>query len=83
MGSSTGREASTDPTSWRRCRLYGRNSIRRSNDSHAAWPQMRAHDDRKDFLVGIDLILRGNSSPRQSRSKPYRIGNGLCSSDRS
>jgi AcrR family transcriptional regulator len=27
--------------------------------------QMRAHDDRKDFLAGIDLILRGIDSPRR------------------
>jgi AcrR family transcriptional regulator len=27
--------------------------------------QMRAHDDRKDFLAGIDLILRGIDSQRQ------------------
>jgi AcrR family transcriptional regulator len=27
--------------------------------------QMRVHDDRKDFLAGIDLILRGIGSPRQ------------------
>ena len=26
---------------------------------------MRAHDDRKDFLAGIDLILRGIDSPRR------------------
>ena len=26
--------------------------------------QMRAHDDRKDFLAGIDLILKGIGSPR-------------------
>jgi AcrR family transcriptional regulator len=25
--------------------------------------QLRAHDDRKDFLAGIDLILRGIASP--------------------
>src|ERR1700677_4248465 len=27
--------------------------------------QMRAHDDRKDFLAGIDLILRGIGSPHR------------------
>jgi hypothetical protein len=27
--------------------------------------QMRAHDDRVDFLAGIDLILRGIDSPRR------------------
>ena len=27
--------------------------------------EMRAHDDRKDFLAGIDLILRGIDSPRR------------------
>ncbi len=27
--------------------------------------QMGAHDDRKDFLAGIDLILRGIGSPRR------------------
>ena len=27
--------------------------------------RLRAHDDRKDFLAGIDLILRGMDSPRQ------------------
>jgi hypothetical protein len=27
--------------------------------------QMRAHDDRKDFLAGIDLILRGIGSRRR------------------
>jgi AcrR family transcriptional regulator len=27
--------------------------------------QMRAHDDRMDFLAGIDLILRGIDSPRR------------------
>jgi AcrR family transcriptional regulator len=27
--------------------------------------QMRAHDDREDFLAGIDLILRGTSSPHR------------------
>jgi AcrR family transcriptional regulator len=26
--------------------------------------QLRAHDDRVDFLVGVDLILRGIGSPR-------------------
>ena len=26
--------------------------------------QLRAHDDRMDFLAGIDLILRGIESPR-------------------
>jgi AcrR family transcriptional regulator len=28
-------------------------------------PQMRAHDDRKDFLNGINLIIRGIDSPRR------------------
>jgi AcrR family transcriptional regulator len=28
--------------------------------------QLRAHDDRMDFLAGIDLILRGIDSPRRS-----------------
>ncbi len=27
--------------------------------------QLRAHDDRMDFLAGIDLILRGIDSPRR------------------
>jgi AcrR family transcriptional regulator len=27
--------------------------------------QLRAHDDRKDFLSGIDLLLRGISSPHR------------------
>jgi AcrR family transcriptional regulator len=27
--------------------------------------QLRAHDDRKDFLAGIDLILRGVASPHR------------------
>ena len=27
--------------------------------------QLRTHDDRADFLAGIDLILRGISSPRR------------------
>ena len=27
--------------------------------------QLRAHDDRKDFLAGIDLILRGIDSLRR------------------
>ncbi len=27
--------------------------------------QLRAHDDRVDFLVGVDLILRGIGSPRR------------------
>jgi AcrR family transcriptional regulator len=27
--------------------------------------QLRSHDDRKDFLAGIDLILRGIGSPRR------------------
>jgi hypothetical protein len=27
--------------------------------------QLRAHDDRTDFLAGIDLILRGIDSPRR------------------
>jgi AcrR family transcriptional regulator len=31
--------------------------------------QVRAHDDRLDFLAGIDLILRGIDSPRR-RSRP-------------
>jgi hypothetical protein len=32
--------------------------------------QLRAHDDRMDFLAGIDLILRGIDSPRrQPRQK--------------
>jgi AcrR family transcriptional regulator len=31
--------------------------------------QIRAHDDRADFLAGIDLILRGIDSPRR-RSRP-------------
>ena len=26
--------------------------------------QLRTHDDRADFLAGIDLILRGLDSPR-------------------
>jgi AcrR family transcriptional regulator len=29
--------------------------------------QLRAHDDRMDFLAGIDLILRGIGSPRRGR----------------
>jgi AcrR family transcriptional regulator len=29
--------------------------------------QIRAHDDRKDFLAGIDLILRGIGSPHRTR----------------
>jgi AcrR family transcriptional regulator len=29
--------------------------------------QLRAHDDRMDFLTGIDLILRGIGSPRRRR----------------
>jgi hypothetical protein len=29
--------------------------------------QMRAHDDRVDFLSGIDIILRGIDSPRRRR----------------
>src|ERR1700683_1477722 len=66
MGSSTGREASTDPSSWGRCPLYGRSSIRRSNPfARSLAGQMRAHDDRKDLLAGIDLILRGTGSPRR------------------
>jgi hypothetical protein len=28
--------------------------------------QLRAHDDRMDFIAGIDLILRGIGSPRRS-----------------
>jgi AcrR family transcriptional regulator len=28
--------------------------------------QLRSHDDRKDFLAGIDLILRGIGSPRRT-----------------
>ena len=28
--------------------------------------QLRAHDDRMDFLAGIDLILKGIDSPRRS-----------------
>jgi AcrR family transcriptional regulator len=28
--------------------------------------QIRAHDDRKDFLAGIDLILRGVGSPHRT-----------------
>jgi AcrR family transcriptional regulator len=35
--------------------------------------QLRAHNDRADFLAGIDLILRGIGSPPESRSKPHRI----------
>jgi hypothetical protein len=31
--------------------------------------QVRAHDDRMDFLAGIDFILRGIDSPRR-RSRP-------------
>ncbi len=27
--------------------------------------QLRAHDDREDFLAGVDLILRGIDSPRR------------------
>jgi AcrR family transcriptional regulator len=33
--------------------------------------QMRDHDDRVDFLAGIDLILRGVGPPRR-RSRPRR-----------
>jgi len=29
--------------------------------------QLRKHDDRTDFLAGIDLILRGIGSPRSRR----------------
>jgi AcrR family transcriptional regulator len=29
--------------------------------------QLRAHDDRMDFLAGIDLILKGIDSPRRRR----------------
>ncbi len=29
--------------------------------------QLPAHDDRMDFLAGIDLILRGIDSPRRRR----------------
>jgi len=35
--------------------------------------QLRAHNDRADFLAGIDLILRGIGSPPEYRSKPHRI----------
>jgi AcrR family transcriptional regulator len=35
--------------------------------------QLRAHDDRIDFLAGIDLILRGIDSPGGCRSKAHRI----------
>jgi AcrR family transcriptional regulator len=33
--------------------------------------QIRDHDDRVDFLAGIDLILRGIDSPRR-RSRPHQ-----------
>ncbi len=35
--------------------------------------RLPAHDDRLDFLAGIDLILRGLASPRR-RSRPGRHG---------
>jgi hypothetical protein len=38
--------------------------------------QMRTHDDRKDFLAGIDLILKGIGSPHNNRSKRHRISTG-------
>ncbi len=33
--------------------------------THSLAGQVRAHDDRLDFLAGIDLILRGIDSPRR------------------
>jgi AcrR family transcriptional regulator len=35
--------------------------------------QVRTHDDRMDFLAGIDLILRGIDSPRRRNRVLYRI----------
>jgi hypothetical protein len=32
--------------------------------------QLPVHDDRKDFLAGIDLILRGIDSRRRDRHAP-------------
>ena len=34
--------------------------------------QIRDHDDRMDFLAGIDLILRGIDSPRRRRRPPLK-----------
>lgn len=34
---------------------------------------MRTHDDRKDFLAGIDLILRGINQPARDSSKPHPV----------
>jgi AcrR family transcriptional regulator len=34
--------------------------------------QMRDHDDRMDFLAGIDLILRGIGSPRHGSRTQYK-----------
>jgi AcrR family transcriptional regulator len=33
--------------------------------------EIRDHDDRADFLAGIDLILKGIGSPRRRRSHPH------------
>jgi AcrR family transcriptional regulator len=35
--------------------------------------QVRAHDDRMDFLTGIDLILKGIDSPRRRRRPQHRM----------
>jgi AcrR family transcriptional regulator len=43
--------------------------------AHSVVNQVRAHDDRVDFLAGIDLILGGiKSSRRRSGAKPARRG---------
>ena len=60
-GSSLGCEASTDPTSWRRCRLRGRNSIRRVS--------VRTKPGR-----AVAHSRRPEGFSRRDRSHPQRIG---------
>ena len=35
--------------------------------AHAIAAQMREHDDRADFLAGIDLLLAGLAASRRKR----------------
>ena len=37
--------------------------------THSVAPQLRDHDDRVDFVAGVDLILKGIASQRR-RSRP-------------
>nr|WP_265594206.1 TetR/AcrR family transcriptional regulator [Haloferula sp. BvORR071] len=43
--------------------------------AHSVAGHLRVHDDRNDFLTGIDLILKGAESPRQLRPALHESGN--------